>query len=132
MATKTVDLREIRDLDLMEVTLRSVNGDDAVEAASRCVPPDGRPVDQNLFGMMIRQQMVAQSIVGFTSIDGMKIKCTGPCLESLQWSARTREFVGEIFDYLNGVSADERESFQKALAPKKESTPGSSDTTPSK
>jgi len=130
--TKTVDLSEIRDLDISEVTMRAVNGDDAVEAASRCVPPDGRPVDSNLFGLMIRQQMVAQSITSFVTVDGVRTKCNGPCLESLTWAARTREYVGEIFDYLNGVSREERESFQKALAPKKESTHGSSDTTPSK
>lgn len=116
MVTRTVDLGDIRDLDIKEVTVRSVNGDDMVEAASRCVPPDGKPIDGNLFGLMLRQQMVAQAISGFMSVGGERVKCVGPCLDSLMWSSRTREFVGELFDYVNGVSQEERDSFRKALA----------------
>lgn len=125
-AKKTVDLSKLRDLDLDRVTVRSVNADDIMEAAARCVPPDGGALDGNLFSMMLRHQMVAQSVCDFTMRgSGEVVTVQGSCQDSLQWSSRTREFVGEIFDHLNGVAADERDAFRKALATS--STPGSPD-----
>jgi len=124
VAQKTVDLGKYRDLDIKEVTMRSVNGDDMLDAASRCIPVDGQPIDGNIFNMMLRQQVIAQAIIGYSPIVGERVKMSGPCLDSLTWSSRTREFVAALFDHMNGVDADEREDFRKALA---SSTPGSQD-----
>lgn len=125
MAQRFFDLSKYRDLDVKGVTMRSLNGNDTLDAASRCVPPDGGSVDGNLFVMLLRQQMLAQSIVSYMNNDGATVKVTGvACLESVAWSGRTREFIGEIFDHLNGVKPDEREDFRKALM----STSGSDDT----
>jgi hypothetical protein len=128
-AKKTVDLKSIRDIELDSVTVRDVNADDMMEAAARCVPPDGSALDGNLFSMALRQQLVAQAIVDFIprvgDRAGMLVTVAGSCQDSITWSSRTREFVGEIFDFLNGVSNDERETFRKALA--SSSTPGSPD-----
>jgi len=101
--------------------MRTVNGEDTLDSASRCIPPDGTQLDGNIFNLIMRQQILAQAITSFTKLDGTVAPSTGPCLDSLNWSARTREFVGEIFDYMNGVDGDEREDFRKALVG---STPG--------
>jgi hypothetical protein len=109
---KKVDLSSIRDIDIKSITVRSVNGEDTLDAAVRVVPGEGQQIDGNIFNIMMRQHMIAQSI---TEVDGKAV--TGPCcLESLRWSARTREFVGEIYDFVNGVDPKERENFMKALA----------------
>lgn len=126
---KTVDLSGIRDLDLNSVTVGSVNADDMLEASARCIPPDGGNLDGNLFNIMLRQQLVAQAIKDYTprvgDQAGAKVAVSGSCQDSLKWSSRTREFVGEIFEHINGVTLDERESFRKALT--SSSTPGSQD-----
>lgn len=123
MATRTFDLSKYRDLDIKSVTVRSVNGNDTLDAAARCIPPDGGNLDQNVFVLLMRQQIIAQSILSYTDANGKTVSCTGPCLDSIGWSARTREFLGEIFDHMNGVSAEEREDFRKSLT----STHGSAD-----
>ncbi len=119
MAEKAVDLSGIRDLDLDHITVKSVNADDMMDAAARCVPPDGGQLDANLFSMALRQQLVAQSIKNYTprsgDHQGKVIVAQGSCQDSLNWSSRTREYVGEIFDYINGVGQQEREDFRKAL-----------------
>lgn len=128
---KVVDLSGIRDIDLNTVTVRDVNGDDMMDASARCIPPDGGNLDGNLFNLALRQQLIAQSIVDFVPRHGeragSKVEVTGSCQDSLDWSSRTREFVGEIFDYVNGVSYQEREDFRKALAGPLQSTDGSPD-----
>lgn len=128
---KPVDLSKIRDIDLDHVTVRDVNGDDMMDASARCVPPDGGNLDGNLFSIMLRQQLIAQAIVDYTprygENKGVKVVVAGSCQDSLDWSSRTREFVGEIFDYLNGVSGQEREDFRKALVGPQTSTDGSPD-----
>lgn len=128
---KPMDLSGIRDLDLDHVTVRDVNGDDMMEASARCVPPDGSNLDGNLFSLMLRQQLVAQAIVDYTprvgEHKGQVIVTTGSCQDSIGWNSRTREFVGEIFDYVNGVSLQEREDFRKALVGDPKSTDGSPD-----
>lgn len=124
-----MDLSKYRDLDIKGITMRSVNGNDSLDAASRCVPPDGKDLDGNLFMMLLRQQIIAQSIVSYTNLSGEVVKTNGvACLESLDWSGRTREFLGVLFDHLNGVSSDEREDFHRALMKNEGSTPGSGDT----
>lgn len=126
---KTVDLKGIRDIDLDSVTVRDVNADDMMEAAARCVPPDGSGLDGNLFNIALRQQLVAQAVVDYVPRTGDRtgqlVPVAGSCQDSITWSSRTREFVGEVFDFLNGVSQDERDAFRKALATS--STPGSPD-----
>lgn len=123
MATRTFDLSSYRDVDVKSVTFRSVNGNDTLDASARCVPPDGGKIDQNVFILLMRQQIVAQSILSYVDANGKSVTCSGPCLESIGWSSRTREFLAEIFDHMNGVSEEERENFRKSLT----STPGSSD-----
>jgi hypothetical protein len=119
MVTKTVDLSAIRDLDLDRVTVKSVNADDMMDAAARCTPPDGGQLDPNLFSMALRQQLIAQAIKDFTPRSGDNtgkvVVVQGSCQDSLNWNSRTREYVGEVFDYLNGVGQQEREDFRKAL-----------------
>lgn len=127
MPTRTIDLSRFRDLDIKSVTVRSVNGNDTLDAAGRCIPPDGKNTDHNVFILLMRQQIIAQSILSYTSADGKNVSCDGPCLDSINWSARTREFLGEIFDHMNGVSGEERESFRQSLMGLG-STPGSDDT----
>ena len=86
-------------------------------AAARCVPPDGTPIDGNIFGLTMRQQTIAQAIVSYRKVGNTElVTSTGPCVDSTKWSSRTREFVGEIYDYMNGVGMEEREGFRKALA----------------
>lgn len=80
-------------------------------------------MDGNLFNLLMRQQIQAQAITAYVTIEGVTVPANGPCLESLRWAARTREFIGEIFDYMNGVGGDEREDFRKSLVV--QSTPGS-------
>lgn len=114
MSKKTVDLSGYRDLDITSITMRSVNAEDTLAAAARCTPPDGASiVHPNLFNIMLRQQLLIESIV---EVNGKP--CNGPCLEAMTWSTRTREFLGEIFDYLNAIDDKERSDFQKGLAGK--------------
>lgn len=130
-ARKTVDLTKIRDIDLDSVTVRDVNAEDMLDASARCIAPDGSGVDPNLFHLMLRQQMVAQAIVDYVPRGGEKagslVTVADSCQESLTWSSRTREFVGEIWDYLNAVSQNERDDFRRALAGAPVSTGGSPD-----
>ncbi len=124
MNTKTVDLTPYRDLDIKSIEVRPMTGADTLVAAARCVTPGGEPVVPELFGLMLRQQMIAEAIV---AVDGKK--CHGPCIQSVDWNARTREFVGETYDYVNGLSNDEREAFRKALAGASGAQPGTTSTT---
>lgn len=129
MSSRYVDLSKYRDLDIRGITMRSVNGNDTLDASARCIPPDGGGLDGNIFVLLLRQQLLAQSIESYVTLEGKTVTKTGSaCLESIEWSGRTREFVGEIFDHINGVRADEREDFRKALM----STPGSGDTVSAK
>lgn len=111
MATeKFLDLSSFNDLDIKSVRMRALNGDDLIVAAGRCAPMDGGTLDATLFSLMLRQQQIAQSII---EVDGSAIR--GPCLASLKWNYRTRDFVAMIYDRLNGIEADERERFMAAL-----------------
>ncbi len=121
-APRTFDLSKYRDLDVKSLMMRSINGEDTLDAATRCIPPDGTQIDGNIFNVIMRQQITAQAITGYVDLNGVSTVSSGPCLESLRWNSRTREFIGEIFDHMNGVSSDEREDFRKALV---QSTPGS-------
>lgn len=121
--TKPVDLSHIPNIDLDFVEVKSCNGEDSLDAASRCVPPDGSTLDMNLFGLMMRNQMIVQSVVSYTPRSTkVKKECLAPPVEASQWSNRTREFVGDVYDAMNGTTTEERETFRKALA---SSTPGS-------
>ena len=128
---KTVSLVGIRDIDLDSITMRDVNAEDMLDASARCIAPDGGNVDPNLFHLMLRQQLVAQAIIDYVPRSGDKagqtVTVTDSCQESLTWSSRTREFVGEFWDYLNAVSNQEREDFRRALAGAPVSTGGSPD-----
>ncbi len=111
MATdKFLDLSSFHDLDVKSIRMRALNGDDLIVAAGRCAPMDGGTLDATLFSLMLRQQQIAQSIV---EVDGQPVR--GPCLASLKWNYRTREFVATIYDHLNGIAAEERERFMAAL-----------------
>lgn len=108
--TKLIDLSAYRDMDVKTVRMRCLNGDDLVASAGRCAPADGGTLDPTIFSIQLRQQQIAQSIV---EVNGEQVR--GPCLASLHWSARTREFCAMGYDYLNGLTSDEREGFMKAL-----------------
>ncbi len=112
---KTVDLSSYRGLEITSVTVRTVNAEDTLEAAARVLPADDKPVDGNVFGLMMRQQMQVQAITGYTTLEGNVRKCVAP-LESLNWNSRTREYIGEIYDFLNGLTMKERDDFREALA----------------
>lgn len=117
MSQKTVDLRTKRDLDLDEITIRTTNGDDTLDAAARSIPIDGGEIQPNIFGLTMRQQTLAGAIVSFKKRGDSETRtCNGPCLESLKWNSRTREYVAEIYDYLNGVTQEERDGFRAELA----------------
>lgn len=128
MNSKTVSLAHIKNLDLDSITIRTTNGNDQLDAASRCIPLDGKGVDVNIFGLLMRQQMVIQGITGYTlRSDKIAKTCVAPPVEAVQWSSRTREFVGAVYDHWNGVTRDEADAFQEMLEGKKPgSTPGSS------
>lgn len=116
--TKTVDLKEYRDLDLDSVTLRVTGGTDILDAAARCAPDDDHPIPEAILGITMRQQLIAGSITAFTLRDSTTptlVKGGTACLESLSWSTRTREYVGMIYDHLNGMEKEERENFQEKL-----------------
>lgn len=108
---RTVDLSRYDRLDIKSITMRETNANDTMDAAARSLPPDGQGISAQQFGLEMRNQAVISSIIGY---DGKTL--TGPCMEYMDWSNRTREFVGEIYDYLNGVSDEERTDFRKALA----------------
>lgn len=111
MATeKFLDLSAYHDLDVKTIRVRTLNGDDLVVCAGRCAPAEGATLDPTLFSIQLRQQQIAQSIV---EVNGEQVR--GPCLASIKWNSRTREFVAMVYDHLNGISADEREGFMKAL-----------------
>lgn len=114
--TKTQDLSKIRDIDLDSITIRDVNGDDMMDAGARCIPPDGGQLDMNMFGLLMRQQMVIQAIVAYTPRGGTPKACAAPPVEAVKWNNRTKEYVGMVYDYVNSVETKEREDFQKALA----------------
>lgn len=116
MKTKSVDLSKWRDLDITYITIRETCARDTMDAASRSLPTDGREIQPQEFGLEMRIQAIAGAIVEYADRDGQRRECRGPCLEYRDWSNRTREFVGEIYDYLNGMSPKERDDFQKALA----------------
>lgn len=110
---KYVDLSKFRGLDVKSFKVRVTNGNDTVDAAVRCVPLDDKPINNNLFGISMRQQILAAAIV---EVDGKPITNPAGCQESIGWNARTREFLGETYDYLNGLTQKEREDFQAMLA----------------
>lgn len=112
---KTVDLSKYN-LDIRGVTMRQCDGNDTIEAASRVVPTGDGDIHPRLFGIMHRQQMIAQSIVGYVDANGAAKKCSGPCVESLGWSNQTREFLATVYDYLNDIESDVLEGFKKELA----------------
>lgn len=124
MIEKFADLSKIKDLDIKSIRMRALNGDDLVVSAGRCAPVgEGATIDATLFSIMLRQQQIAQSII---EVDGEAIR--GPCLQSIKWSARTRNFVGMIFDSLNGVSDEEAASFMTALSKSGSSAEGEAPT----
>lgn len=108
--TKTMWIGDFRGVDVESFTVKDITGDDITRAAERCLPTNGQPIDGNLFNLLLRQQVIAGAIV---EVDGVAVK--GTCQASIGWNARTREFAGRTFDYVNGVSDKERELFEKAL-----------------
>ncbi len=106
-----IDLSKYHHLDIKSVALRAVNADDMLEAASRCVPPNGSQLDPNMFGIMLRQHLLIQSIA---EVDD--VPCNGPCLDFLKWNQRTRDFVGTAYDFFNTVTDAETTDFMTALA----------------
>lgn len=108
--TKYVDLSKWRGLSVKSFRVRVTNGEDTLEAASRCVPLDGTMIDGNLFGIQMRQHQLANAVV---EVDGRKID--GPCLESLKWNSRTRDLLGETYDYLNSITQKQRDDFRAML-----------------
>ncbi len=107
---KFMDLSKYHDLDVKSVKMRALTGEDLIVAAGRCAPTEGSSIDATMFSVMLRQQQIAQSI---TEVDGEPTR--GPCLSSLRWNSRTRSFVGMLYDHLNGISAEESDSFMAAL-----------------
>ncbi len=123
MTEKFMDLSSYRDLDVKSVKMRSLTGEDMVVAAGRCAPGEGAEMIPAVFSITLRQQQVAQSII---EVDGEPVR--GPCLVSLKWTLRTREFLGMIYDSLNGLATDEREAFQTALRGGVAKTPAATPT----
>lgn len=120
MADKTygpIDLREYHDLDLDEITLRKTTTHDSLDAAGRCLPAEGG-IDANMFHVLIRVETIFGSIVSYRLRGSGETKSvTGTtCVEAKSWGTRTREFVGEAFDYFNGMEKEERDHFRKKLA----------------
>lgn len=111
---KFVDLSQFRDVDIKSFTMVPTTGDDMIRAAERVIPPGdpGQLMNGQLFGMLLRQQLIAGSIV---EVDGQKI-IGNSCQASLTWSTRTREFVARTFDHLNELSKNELELFDKVLS----------------
>ena len=107
---KTIDLTKYG-LDIKKIEMQTLDGNDHIAAAMRVLPLDGKPMDPHLFRIMLQAQMIAGSI---TKVDG--VDQPGSCQDSIKWSIRTREFVGIAFDYMNGISGDEREGFMAELA----------------
>lgn len=119
---KAVDLSGIPEIDLDHIEIRAVTGEDSLDAASRCIPPDGTQLDMNVFGLMMRQQMIIQSIVRYTPRETkVEVVCAAPPVEVAHWSIRTRDFVGDVYDSVNGSTQKERDDFRATLS----STPGS-------
>lgn len=115
--TKTVDLRGIPRIVLDSVTVKETDANDTLDAAARCIPAGGGEISQTTFGLMLRQQILAGSVVSYTRRNGASKELKGqPCLEMENWTTRTREFVGEVYDHVNGVAQEERDAFRKALA----------------
>lgn len=107
---RTIDLSQYN-LDIKSITMRTVNSQDMLEAAARCVPPDGGDINAYIFQLMHRSQMTIQAI---EAVDGKPV--VGIHVQADRWSLQTMEFVREIYDFMNGVESDVRESFRKGLA----------------
>lgn len=116
MSEKYVDFEKsgVKRVDVRAVRMKTINGDDMIVAATRCIPDDNdKPLPGGLFQIMLRQQLITESIKELVEKDGTIVKPTPARIQKL--SKRTVEYIGDIYDFLNGVTRAEQEDFQKAL-----------------
>jgi len=106
---KFVDLSVLKDIDIKSVEVRETDANDLIRAAERCSAP-GAKLDENVFSLMLRQEMISGAI---TRVDGQEVR--GVCRDYKSWNARTRGFVGRIYDYLNGNREADDAVFEKLL-----------------
>jgi hypothetical protein len=122
--TKRIDLSAFRDVDVKSFEIRLTDGNDTLDAAIRCIPPDGQNVDPNLFGVQMRQQLLAGALV---AVNDQPVNDDGQ--QSISWGERTRQLLGMAYDYHNGLTQKERDLFQSMLEGKP--APTASSATPS-
>ncbi len=108
---RTFDLSKFRDLDIQSFAMVQITGDDIIMAAERCSLGDSTKIDDNVFGMLLRNQMIAGSI---TEVDGKPVKGAS-CQAYMGWNQRTRDFANRAYDFMNSTTETEREDFQKLL-----------------
>jgi hypothetical protein len=125
--TMPVDLSGIKDVDITHLVMRKVGHKDIMMAAARVVPAEGKAIDETSFNLALRAQTIAASIV---EVDGKAVVGIA-CFESMEWSSRTREYVGTAYNFLNGVSGEERESFLERLKTSRYGAPSSTSPTAS-
>ena len=124
--SRTFDLSKFRDLDITSISIKQLTGDDLIMAAERCTLPDGASIDENVFGMLLRNQLIAGAI---TEVDGKSVKGAS-CQSYLTWNMRTRDFVSRAYDFLNSTVKAERDDFQKLLEGADQPISGELDNTP--
>lgn len=106
------DLSSFKGLDIQSFAIREAIGEDTIRAAERCALPTGAQPDENLYSIMLRNQMIAGVIV---EVDGQPVK-GGACQAFLGWNEKTRKLVAKAYDRLNGTSKEDEEAFEKLLA----------------
>jgi len=109
--TKTLDLSKYRDLDIKTVTVKVLQGPDIVQAAELCVKPNGDLMEGGQFGLNLRLQCISRSIV---KVNGQPVIGTS-CSQFFDWSKRTQDFCGKVYDHLNSLSTEESDDFQARL-----------------
>lgn len=108
---KFVSLKQYKNVSIKSFKVREITGEDMIAAAARVAPMDGEEINPQLMGMMVRMETIAGSI---TEVNGERQ--IGPCGDFKKWNGRTREFVARTFKYLNEISNEESDLFDKALA----------------
>jgi hypothetical protein len=110
LKARRYDLSKYPNLSIRSFALRELTGEDIVLAAERVAIGTAK-VDDNTYGLLLRNQMIAGAIV---EVDGETVKGAS-CQAFLGWNVRTRDFVQRAFDHMNSVSDKERSDFLALL-----------------
>lgn len=109
---------KIKGVSVKSLTMRELNGDDSEAAAARVVNANTNMVHGFLISRAHNEQCIADSIV---EVDGSPV--ITPYVDWKKWNLRTREFVLNAYNRMNGATQTEMDDFfvQTGLADAAES-----------